>query len=35
MRRIIAIPGLLLGLVAGPVWAHPDTLAGADWVLAG
>jgi len=35
MRGIISISCLLLGLMAGPVLAHPDTLAGADWVLAG
>ncbi|MEI7598331.1 MAG: META domain-containing protein [Aestuariivirga sp.] len=36
MRRIIiVISCLLLGLMAGPVLAHPDKLAGADWVLAG
>ena len=35
MRRIIAISCLLLGLMAGPVLAHPDRLAGADGVLSG
>ena len=35
MRRIIAISSLLLGLMATPVLAHPDRLAGVDWVLAG
>ena len=35
MRRIVSISCLLLGLMAWPVLAHPDTLSGADWVLAG
>ena len=35
MRRIIAISCLVIGLMAGPAFAHPEKLAGADWVLAG
>ncbi|MCX7349650.1 MAG: META domain-containing protein, partial [Alphaproteobacteria bacterium] len=35
MRRIIAISCLVIGLMAGPAFAHTEKLAGADWVLAG
>ena len=33
--RIIAVSCLMLGLLAGPGFAHEEKLAGAEWVLAG